>query len=145
LRKACIFCEIVKGHAPATIIHQDEHVVAFLPKNQTVRGHIVVAPARHWATLFTVPEQEAAELMKAMKRLAGLLKRRLGATGVNILHASGKDAQQSVMHLHFHLFPRFRNDGIDAWPPIPEWHGDIDALAKQLRGRRRRDVEKKEV
>jgi len=135
MKKPCIFCDIAKGLAPAKIICRDKHVIAFLPRKQTVRGHLVVAPVRHWATLFTIPEQDAAELMRAMKRLAGLLKRRLGATGVNALHASGRDAQQSVMRLHFHLLPRFRNDGIDAWPPIPERHGDLDAVAEQLRHR----------
>jgi histidine triad (HIT) family protein len=136
MKRACIFGDIVKGQATARIIYQDKHVVAFLPRNQAVEGHLVVAPARHWATLFTIREHDAAQLMRAMKRLAGLLERKLGASGVNILHASGKDAQQSVMHLHFHLFPRFRNDGIHAWPPIPEWHGDLDAVAERLRGKR---------
>lgn len=131
----CIFCEILKDGAAARIIRHDKHVVAFLPKCLNARGHTIVAPVRHWATLFSMPEKEAAEFMRSMKNVAAFLKRRLGADGVNILHASGKAAQQSVMHLHFHLLPRFKDDGVDAWPPIPEWNGDPDELAEQLRVR----------
>jgi len=145
MKKACIFCEIVKGRIPTRIIHHDEHVIAFLPKCLNVKGHTLVAPVRHWDTLFSMPEQDAAQLMRGIKKVATLLKERLGADGMNILHASGKTAQQSVMHLHFHLFPRFRNDGVDAWPPVPEWQGDLDKLAERLRSTKKRRTPNQQI
>ncbi len=136
MKKTCMFCEIAKGNVPARIIHHDKHVVAFLPKDMNVKGHTLVAPVRHWDTLFAMPKQDAARLMHGIKQLAALLKSRLGADGINILHASGQVAQQSVMHVHFHLIPRYRNDGLDAWPPLPEWQGDVEKLLHQLRSKK---------
>lgn len=70
--------------------------------------------------------------MNRIQCLAHMLKERLGAKGINLLHASGKEAQQSVMHFHFHILPRYLNDRIDAWPNMPEWTGDLDELFAML-------------
>lgn len=130
----CLFCRITSGQDAADLIYEDEHVLAFLPRDLVARGHTLIAPRRHLPAIWDLP----ADLLDGIMRAAQLLSERyrgvLGASGINLLHASGTDAQQSVPHFHIHLLPRFPGDGLDAWPPLPEVHVDRVELTRQLRG-----------
>jgi len=117
--KKCLFCEIVKKEVDCFEIFEDEIVKAFLDINPVSKGHILVIPKKHFQDIFDVPEDILDRINKVCKKMALLCKNKLGATGVNILNASGKDAQQSVFHLHFHVVPRFEKDNLDLW-----FHGD---------------------
>jgi histidine triad (HIT) family protein len=81
-----------------------------------------------------MPKSVFEKLMGVAHGLARHYRDVLGATGVNILNASGEDAQQSVFHYHLHLLPRYPGDGIDAWPHMPEWEweGDLDELLREV-------------
>jgi histidine triad (HIT) family protein len=133
MNEACVICQIIDGTTPARIVHQDEHVVAFLPLELNTRGHTVVAPIRHCADIFDIEDGELSSMMHSIRSLAEHCKRRLGADGINLLHASGEAAQQSVPHFHIHLLPRFKDDNLDAWPSLPEWNGDLDELLTELK------------
>jgi histidine triad (HIT) family protein len=111
----CVFCQIVARKLPSLMIFENRHVLVILPKTMEARGHCLIILKRHIEDIFSVPACELVHIAAAFKRIAKLSRERLGATGVNILHASGVDAQQSVPHLHFHLIPRFPGDGVDAW------------------------------
>lgn len=111
----CIFCKIVKGELEAKKIHENESVLAFIPKEQVSKGHILVIPKEHFESIFDIPKELLVKVMKISQELSQKCKTELGATGVNILHASGKDAQQSVPHFHIHVVPRYPNDGLDLW------------------------------
>lgn len=115
----CIFCKIVDRRADALIIHEDERVLSFLPLVPEAPGHTLVVPKAHHADLYAIPPDLLAALIESCQLHAQRWRARLGATGVNLLHASGADAEQSVFHFHFHLLPRFANDGIRAWPSLP--------------------------
>jgi len=112
----CIFCKIVKGEAPAKKVYENEKVLAFLTIGPISRGHLLVIPKKHFENIFDIDEDYLKEIIFATKKISQKLKKNLKADGVNILHASGKDAQQSVFHFHLHLVPRYKNDGIDTWP-----------------------------
>ena len=133
MRKDCTFCQIVAESTRARIVYRDDNVIAFLPLELNAKGHIVVAPTEHYADLFDIPEDALSCLMQAVQFLAGHLKQKLNAHGVNMLHASGRAAQQSVPHFHIHLLPRFDNDGLDAWPTVPEWNGNLDELLTTIK------------
>ena len=102
----CIFCKIVKGEAPAKKVYENEKVLAFLTIGPISRGHLLVIPKKHFENIFDIDEDYLKEIIFATKKISQKLKKNLKADGVNILHASGKDAQQSVFHFHLHLVPR---------------------------------------
>jgi len=131
--KNCIFCKIIKKQEPARIIYEDKDVICFLPKTIEVYGHTLIVPKKHYESLYDIPEKLLSKIIRIAKKLALAYKKKIGATGINLLHASGKDAQQSVFHFHFHLFPRFKNDGLDTWPKLPKTKIDPDELFQKLR------------
>jgi histidine triad (HIT) family protein len=130
----CPFCGIASGQEQANLVYDDGRVMAFLPLQLAAYGHVLVVPKEHHETLWDLDEELLTDLMSASKTLTERFRERLGATGFNILHASGADAQQSVPHFHLHLLPRFPFDGIDAWPPLAALNVDRETLSERLRG-----------
>lgn len=133
MRELCKFCQIIKGLESARIVYRDERTMAFFPKEMNVKGHTIILPTEHFEDIFSISDDRLENLLVTTRRLAIEFKQRLGVTGINILHASGRSAQQSVFHFHIHLLPRFENDGMDAWPNLPKWHGDLDELENVLK------------
>jgi len=129
----CIFCQIVSRKSPAKIIYENENVICFLPKKIEVYGHTLVVPKKHYADLYDIPADILCELVKVAQKLTLEYKQKINATGTNLMHASGKDGQQSVFHFHFHLLPRFKDDGLDTWPNLAKIEVDRDELLKKLR------------
>ena len=129
----CAICDLAQGRIPRWIVHETESVLCFLPLVLNAYGHTIVAPKAHFADLFVLPEELLQELIVTAQHLAGHYKLSLNATGVNLLHASGADAGQSVPHFHLHLLPRFSGDGLNAWPELPAVPADKDALLARLR------------
>jgi len=113
--KNCIFCKIIKGEAESKKVYEDDLVMAFLPKEPVTEQHILLVPKKHYENIFDIPYNYLKRIAKVLKVLSERIKKETGAKGINILHASGKDAQQSVFHFHFHLVPRFPNDKLDLW------------------------------
>ena len=113
--KECIFCEIVSKKASAKIIFENEIVLAFKPLHQISKGHTLVVPKKHFESIFDIDKDILEKLIAVSKDLSEQLVKEHNATGINLLHASGKDAQQSVFHFHFHIVPRYKNDGLDLW------------------------------
>lgn len=105
--------------------------LVFYPEKWRPIGHSLIVPNKHYENIFDIPEEELTHIIKFAKKISLHFKERLGATGINILHACGKSAQQSVLHFHIHIFPRFDNDGLDTWPKLEkkEYDGD-EVLAK---------------
>lgn len=113
--KDCIFCKIANNESSSFKLFEDELVVAFLNVNPTSNGHLLVISKQHFENVFEVPIEVLNRINEICKKMAVLCKDKLGATGVNILNASGEDAQQSVFHIHFHVVPRYRDDELDLW------------------------------
>ena len=111
----CVFCKIIKGEIPSYKIYEDEKVYAFLDIAKDAFGHTLVIPKKHCVNIFDVSEEDYCVVMKVVKKISEHYKS-LGYTGVNIMNASGLDAQQSVFHLHYHIFPRKKDDGLNTWP-----------------------------
>ena len=116
--KDCIFCRIVKGLKPSFIVFEDEYTLAFAPKQNSIisKGHLIIVSKKHYENIYDIPENKLFNIMLAVKKISQKLKSKIDANGVNILHASGVVAQQSVSHFHLHLLPRYLNDNIDTWP-----------------------------
>lgn len=111
----CIFCKINNKEAPAKIVFENDDILAFVPKEQVSKGHTLVVPKNHFENIFDIDKTTLEKLIAVSKDLSEQLIKENNATGINLLHASGKDAQQSVFHFHLHVVPRYENDGLDLW------------------------------
>jgi diadenosine tetraphosphate (Ap4A) HIT family hydrolase len=110
--KNCIFCRIVAGEAPATLVYEDEAVVAFVDTMPVNAGHSLVIPRRHAEHLADMLAEEAAPMWEAARKVAAALRASgLRCDGINFHLADGAAAGQEVMHVHLHVIPRWRNDG----------------------------------
>jgi histidine triad (HIT) family protein len=106
MTNSCIFCEIVAHRAPANIIEEDGLVMAFVPLNPVVEGHILVVPHQHVSDFTDNPEVSAGTMWFASE-----LAQKLGGP-YNLITSKGPEATQSVFHLHLHLVPRKKDDGL---------------------------------
>lgn len=110
----CIFCMIANHEINSSIIYEDEKVVAFLDLSQVTKGHTLVVPKKHYANLIECDSEDLAHVIKVTQMLAARIMERCGATGVNILNNCNEVAGQTVMHVHFHIIPRYsENDAIE--------------------------------
>ena len=132
----CIFCKIVAGELPATIVDEDERTIAFMDIAPATRGHALVIPRAHSTDLLSVDQQDLGAVALAAKRLAARMKQRLGVAGVNLMNSCGAAAWQTVFHFHMHVIPRYEHDPLQLpWTPTPGAPGEIAAAAKELADR----------
>ena len=107
----CIFCKIVAGEIPATIIYNDDDVLAFMDIGPVIKGHVLVIPKNHYDPIMNTPDEVVSKLYVVAKRIAQAEMNGLDADGVNIIQNNGDAAGQEVPHIHVHVIPRFNNDG----------------------------------
>ena len=130
----CIFCKIVAGELPATIVHEDERIVAFMDINPATRGHALVVPRRHARDLLEVGREDLNATMAVAQELARRAAERLEAAGVNLLNSCGQAAWQTVFHFHIHVIPRYEDDPLRLpWVPAEGDPEEIGAAADALR------------
>jgi histidine triad (HIT) family protein len=129
----CIFCKIVAGELPATIVDEDERTIAFMDISPATRGHALVIPRVHSRDILEASAEDLQATALAAQRLARRAKERLGADGVNLLNSAGRAAWQTVFHLHIHVIPRYRDDPLRLpWIPSPGDPLQIAAAAQEL-------------
>jgi len=130
----CIFCKIVAGELPATRVDEDERTIAFMDINPATRGHALVIPRTHSEDLHAIDAADLSACASAAQRLAGRMRERLGADGVNVINACGAAAWQTVFHFHLHVVPRYVGDPLELpWIPAPGDGDEIAAAAAALR------------
>ncbi len=125
--EGCLFCGIVAGTTPAHVVHRDDEVVAFLDIAPLFEGHTLVVPTRHLPTLADLPAQDSGGFLQAVQRTAAALGVALGCEGTFV--AMNNVVSQSVPHLHAHVVPRTKGDGLRGffWPRTR--YSDDDAAA----------------
>jgi histidine triad (HIT) family protein len=123
---SCIFCAIAAGRAPAVVVYEDEHTMAFMDINPATRGHVLVIPKKHARDLLDVSAEDLQHVMRTVQRLARAVDQALQPDGVNLIQANRIAAFQSVYHFHVHVIPRWFGDGIA--PPWRHAPGDPQAL-----------------
>src|SRR5690348_3763228 len=112
----CLFCEIIAGERPAHVVLDEDDVLAFLDIRPLFPGHTLLVPKAHYETLLDLPEELVGPLFTAAQRLAEVMESELGAAGSFV--AVNNRVSQSVPHLHVHVVPRNRKDGLRGffWP-----------------------------
>jgi histidine triad (HIT) family protein len=107
----CIFCQIIQKQLPASVIYEDEYVVAFLSNHPVNEGHTLVVPKKHHSNIYEISEDETAYLFKIVKRVALAVRDSVEAEGIRIVQNNGEAAGQVVFHLHVHVIPMKPQEG----------------------------------
>jgi len=129
----CIFCQIVAGKSPSWKVYENEHVYAFLDIHPASRYHTLVIPRKHYENIFDIPERELKEVMAVVRKLARLYREKLEIHHLQIVNSNGKEGQQDVFHIHFHIVPRNQGDGQNIrWTTHPEWRDDFDEMLAKI-------------
>lgn len=134
----CIFCDIIRGQSPASMVYADDQAVAFMDIQPVLAGHLLVIPRVHAASLAELDPDVGAHLFRVGMKLAAAMRRSaLHCEGVNFFLADGVAAGQDVYHVHLHLLPRFQGDGFGFRFPPGYWdrpgRDTLDAQAAQIR------------
>jgi len=112
----CVFCQIARGQLASAIVWQDEATVAFLDRRPLFVGHTLLIPRAHVPTLMALPPDLVAPLFEQARRLARAVQEAMGADGIFV--GINNHVSQSVPHLHLHIVPRTKGDGLKGffWP-----------------------------
>jgi histidine triad (HIT) family protein len=106
----CTFCQIANGELPAQVIHRDDEVIAFLDRAPLLHGHVLVMPTAHVQTLDDLPDELLTPVFGAVRRTSIAVQKALKAEGSFV--ATNTRISQSVPHLHIHVVPRNKGDGL---------------------------------
>ena len=112
----CLFCKIAAGEIPASVVYQDANVLAFLDVSPLFPGHVLLSPREHYETLTDLPRRMAGPMMEMTQVIARAVESAVDAEGTFI--AINNTVSQTVPHLHIHVVPRRRRDGLRGffWP-----------------------------
>lgn len=138
---SCIFCKIIAGEAPGSIVYEDERALALMDVNPVTVGHTLVIPRQHYAFLADMDEPTGMHLFKIAQRMAAALRASgVQCEGVNLFLADGEAAFQDVFHVHLHVIPRYKGDSFQV---VADWdikppRAELDRVASQIRAAYRR-------
>jgi len=130
---ACSFCAIVAGDEPADVVYRDDTAVAFLDLRPLFPGHVLVVPLRHVVTLPDLDLADVGPFFAVVQRVAAAIPNALGSRGTFV--AMNNVVSQSVPHLHVHVVPRTKGDGLRGffWPRSKYAPGEAANVADRLR------------
>ena len=135
----CVFCRILSGELPSSIVYRDERCTAFMDIQPVNPGHVLIVPNRHATYLADLDAETGAQMFRVAQRIARALRRSgIRCEGVNFFLADGAAAMQEVFHVHLHVFPRYPNDGFGLtfgphYGQRPA-RAELDAFAEKVRG-----------
>ncbi len=129
----CVFCAIVTGEQSADVVLDEPDLIAFLDRRPVFKGHVLLVPRRHVGTLPDLPAELRDPFLAAAQRLATAVVDGLGAQGSFV--ALNNVVSQSVAHLHLHVVPRTKGDGLRGffWPRTTYADGEAADYAARLR------------
>jgi histidine triad (HIT) family protein len=134
----CVFCEIVEGISPASVVFSDEQVMAFLDIQPVNPGHVLVIPKTHVERLQKLNSEVGCHMFKtAMVVAEGLRQSDVKCEGTNLFLADGEAAFQEVFHIHLHVIPRFKGDGFGlkfgAGYGVKPGREELDSIAEKIK------------
>jgi len=130
----CIFCKIVQKQAPASIIYEDELVMAFLDIRPVNEGHALVVCKEHYEGIFDIPAELLGKVHEVSKKVAIAVKQAVNAEGIGIVQQNGRAANQDIFHLHVHVVPRFNGVALPRFSDLElAERSALDELAKKIK------------
>jgi len=138
--ESCVFCKITLGEDQASIVFEDDRVLAFMDLHPANVGHTLVVPREHWETIYDIPEKVLGDMFAVVKKVSVAVKKAVGAEGMSILQFNERAAGQSVKHFHVHVVPRFRGDAMSKFIGVMLGRGfkkverqDLDEIAEKIK------------
>ena len=132
--ESCIFCKILNKQAPASIIYEDETLLAFLDIRPLNEGHTLVIPKRHYVDIFDIPEDQLSQVHKVVKQVSVAIKKATNSDGISIIQQNGKAADQDIFHFHVHVVPRFEGQKLPSFSALKEVERTkLDDMAKKIK------------
>ena len=129
----CVFCDIVTGNGPSRIVYQDDSYIAFLDAFPFSRGHTLVCPKKHGATIWDMKEDEIAGLFRVASRVSKAVVTAVAADGFRFVQNNGEAANQVVAHVHVHVIP-VNMESKGRFSERRQLHPDeMDATAEEIR------------
>lgn len=129
----CIFCKIISGDIPSSVLYEDEDFKVIMDISPASRGHAIILTKKHFENLYEIDDEVAKKVLVVAKKVAKAMKKELNCDGLNLLQNNGEDAGQSVFHIHFHLIPRYKGDSVKLkWVPGEYENGEAMELAKRI-------------
>lgn len=132
----CIFCRIIAGQAPASVVREDDLTLAFMDTRQFHAGHVLVVPRVHVADVRELDDETGAAMMAALIDVTRATSAAFPSAGMSVWHSIGEAGGQEVFHLHFHVHPRAESDGVmQVYPSPPDTpeRKVLDQLAAAIR------------
>jgi histidine triad (HIT) family protein len=130
--KPCVFCAIIRGEQAAHIVIDEPHLVGFLDSHPLFLGHVLLAPRQHVETLPDLPTDEVPAFFRTAQRMVRAVEQAMACDGSMVLN--NNVVSQSVPHLHVHVIPRNRGDGLRFWlGPRKKYADESDAAAHAKR------------
>lgn len=134
----CIFCNIINGKAPASIVYKDEICIGFMDIRPFNKGHLLVAPNTHTAYLDNLDPETGGYLFKVAQKLSkAVRKSTVKCEGIDLFLADGEAAGQEIFHTHLHVLPRYKGDGFGLkfgrdYEKLPE-KSELDKVANDIK------------
>jgi histidine triad (HIT) family protein len=125
---------IVQGKIPSIKIYEDDRVLSIMDINPINTGHCLVIPKQHHVTLLDVSPEDLQACALVSQRIAKAVMKAVGASGLNFLQNNFRSAGQLIDHIHFHLIPRYENDGfLTTWPGKPCPPGELEKTFAKIK------------
>ena len=129
----CIFCKIIKGDIPSAKVYEDDRVIAFLDIGPANKGHTLVLPKKHSANILEDDLEDLNACMNAVQIVAKAIIKAVNAGGFNLIVNTNKTAGQVIPHTHFHIIPRFDDDGLKHWPQGKYKEGEMQEIQQLIK------------
>ena len=131
--EASVFTKIVRGEIPAAKVYEDELTIAFMDAGQVNPGHVIVASKKQVETILDVDDELAGALFRTATRIARAVQKAFDPAGITILQANKAAGWQTVPHMHLHVLPRHKDDGVTlTWPRKNPPLDELNALAGRI-------------
>jgi len=129
-----IFERLISGELPCAKVYENEWVFAFMDAGQVNDGHVLVATKRPYETILEVDDESAKALMLATKKMAQVVQDVFKPDGITLLQTNKPAGWQTVPHVHVHVLPRYKNDGVDlVWPRKEPSMAHLQELAEKIK------------
>ena len=129
----CLFCKIANGKIPSDIVYEDDNIVAFLDIAPINKGHTLVIPKGHYENFLETDEETLTNLIIAVKKISQAVLKGVSAEGFNLGLNNKRVAGQIIDHVHFHIIPRFTEDGLKLWSGKIYTENEAKQIAKKIK------------
>jgi histidine triad (HIT) family protein len=130
---SCIFCKIIKKEIPCYKIYEDSNILAILDIAPVNHGHTLVISKKHFMNLEDIPEEELCKMIKVVKKIGKAIIKGLKVKGYNVNINNNPVAGQVISHIHFHIIPRMKEDGLSLWPQEKYEKGEAEEIMKKIK------------